>query len=104
MSSFIRSLVDHKMTELTQNGTLERLPGYGKPLDLSRDPYEAMMDRMQKAAKVKPKAVTLKDQIAESTARLRELTDDTASRAEMRVLADLQTRLAIEMEQLGHYR
>lgn len=104
MSSFIRSLVDQKMTDLARDGGLDRLPGFGKPLDLSRDPYQAMMDRMHKAAKVKPKAVTLNDQIAESAARLRDLTDDSARRAEMRVLADLRTRLAIEMEQLGRYR
>ena len=104
MSSFIRSLIDQKMREAAQDGTLERLPGFGKPLDLSRDPYEAMLDRMHKAARTKPKAVTLKDQMAESTARLAGLTEPEARRAEMKVLADLQTRLAIEMESLRRSR
>lgn len=104
MTSFIRSLIDRQIQDAADDGTLQRLPGFGKPLDLSRDPFDAMMDRMHKEAKVKPKAVTLKDQIIASTARLKALTGDDARRAEMKILADLQTRLAIEMEQLRRMR
>ena len=104
MSSFLRSLVDSHILKAQEDGTLDRLSGAGKPLDLSRDPYEVMIDRMQKAAKVKPKAVTLKDQIAEASATLATLDDPEARRAQMKVLADLQTRLAIEMEQLSRRR
>ena len=104
MSSFIRSLIDRQMREAQEDGTLERLPGFGKPLKLTGDPYAAMLDRMHKEARTKPKAVTLKDQIAESTARLAGLTDEGDRRAEMKVLADLQTRLAIELESLRRGR
>ena len=104
MSSFIRSLIDQKMRDAQADGTLEKLPGFGKPLKLDGDPYAAMLDRMHKAAKTKPRAVTLKDQIAASTARLSGLTDEAERRAEMKVLADLQTRLAIELESLRRGR
>ena len=104
MSSFIRSLVDQKMREAAEDGTLEKLPGFGKPLDLTRDPYDAMLEKMHKEARTKPKAVTLKDQIAESTARLAALSEPETRRAEMKVLADLQTRLAIELESLRRGR
>ena len=104
MSSFLRSLVDGQIRQAQEDGTLDRLPGAGKPLDLSRDPYQMMIDRMQKAAKVKPKAVTLKDQIAEASRKLATIDEPEARRAQMKVLADLQTRLAIEMEQLSRRR
>ena len=92
------------MRDAQADGTLEKLPGFGKPLDLSRDPYEAMLERLHGAAKTRPKAVTLKDQISESTARLAGRVDEAERRAEMKVLADLQTRLAIEMESLRRGR
>ena len=104
MSSFLRSLVDGQIRQAQEDGTLDRLPGAGKPLDLSRDPYQMMIDRMHKAAKVKPKAVTLKDQIAEASRKLATIDEPEARRAQMKVLADLQTRLAIEMEQLSRRR
>lgn len=104
MSSFIRSLIDQTFKDAEADGSLTRLAGFGRPLDLSRDPYDAMMDRMHTEARVKPKAVALKDQITAATEALRDLKDPAARKAQMRVLADLQTRLAIEMEQLRRSR
>ena len=104
MPSFLKSLVDAQIEKARESGDLERLSGFGKPLNLKGDPFDAMMDRMHKAAKVKPRAVSLKDQIAEETARLAGIEDPDARRAQMKIVADLQTRLAIEMEQLSRRR
>ncbi|RYH04024.1 DUF1992 domain-containing protein [Salipiger sp. IMCC34102] len=104
MPSFLKSLVDARIEAAREDGTLDRLPGSGKPLDLKGDPFDAMMDRMHKAAKTKPRAVSLKDQITAETARLAELVDPEARRAQMKILSDLQTRLAVEMEQLSRRR
>ena len=50
-----------------------------------------------------PAVVALHQRISESLTRLHALTDPDERKDEMRRLADLQTRLAIEQETMGKY-
>lgn len=92
------SLIDQKIAEAEKQGQFDNLPGVGKPLEHLGDPKDALLDRMAKEADVKSPMVVLKEQIAASRTRLRGLTDQDARKAEMKILADLQMRLALEIE------
>lgn len=98
MAHPLNSLIDMVLGRAEKRGDFDRLEGAGKPLPPVDDPKNAVMNRMMRESKVKPPVVVLKEEIAASRARLAELTDETERRAEMKVMADLQTRLAMEME------
>lgn len=97
------SLIDQIVSGAAAKGELDDLPGQGKPLPHLDNPADPLMARMMSEAKAKPLIVTLKEQIAASQARLSGLTDPDARKAEMKVMSDLQTRLAIEMESIARY-
>ncbi|MEJ6404470.1 DnaJ family domain-containing protein [Yoonia sp. 2307UL14-13] len=92
------SLIDQQIEAARRRGEFDNLPGAGKPLDLTGDPKDALLDRMAKDAEVRSPVGVLREQIAASKARLADLTDPDQRKAEMKILADLQTRLAVEIE------
>ena len=96
-------LISQQIAKAEKDGAFDNLPGAGKPLDLSQDPKDALMKRAMDEGGIKAPIVTMRDQIAQIKAQLATLTDDTARKAEMAKLADLQTRLAIELEALKKY-
>ncbi len=92
------SLIDQKIAAAEKEGQFDNLSGAGKPLAGLGDPKDALLDRLTKEAEVKSPIVVLKEQIEAAKRRLSGLTDEGARKAEMKVLADLQTRLALEIE------
>lgn len=98
MAHPLSSVIDLAMRRAEAEGAFEDLPGAGKPLPNLHEPADAVLHRMMTEAHAKPPAVVLSGKIAESRARLRALTDPDARKAEMKILADLQTRFAIEQE------
>ncbi|MFV0333790.1 MAG: DnaJ family domain-containing protein [Tropicimonas sp.] len=96
-------LVDKAFREAQEQGVLDDLPGAGKPLEELHEPKDAAINRLLKEAHAKPAVVVFHERIAASKARLQTLTDPEERKEEMRRLADLQTRLAIEQESLGKY-
>ncbi len=103
MSHPLSFLVDNAIRAAEADGAFENLPGAGKPLANLDAPGNAVIDRMLKEAKAKPPVVVFKEKIIACQERLRELHDPDARKAEMRRLADLQTRLAIEQEALRRF-
>lgn len=103
MSHPLSFLIDNALREAEANGAFENLPGAGKPIRDLHQPGNAVIDRMLKEAKAKPPVVVFKEKVAESRERLQALTDPTERKEEMRRLADLQTRLAIEQEAFRRY-
>lgn len=103
MNHPLDKLIDQIVAGAAAKGELDNLPGAGKPLPAVDNPKDALLNRMMTESRAKPLAVTLKEQIAASAARLRDIADPDARRAEMKVMADLQTRLAIEMEAMRKY-
>ena len=103
MTHPLDSLIDQIVAGAAANGELDDLPGAGKPLPPVDNPKGALLNRMMTESKAKPLAVTLKEQIAASAQRLKSLTDADARKAEMKIMADLQTRLAIEVEAMRKY-
>lgn len=98
MAHPLDSLINDIVGAAQERGDLDNLPGQGKPLDLDGKPQDVVLGRLMKESKVKPVMVVLKEKIAVSKARLAELTDGDARKAEMAVLADLEMRLALEIE------
>ncbi|SDK09676.1 DUF1992 domain-containing protein [Aliiruegeria lutimaris] len=98
MTDILNFLVNNAFREAEANGAFDNLPGAGKPLADLHQSKDAVVARIMKEANAKPAAVVVQKQIVESRARLKALSDPQERKAEMRRLADLQTRLAIEQE------
>lgn len=98
MASILNSFIDSLIDTAAKDGALENLPGQGKPLDTSSDPYADMAKRMGAEAGYLHPLVELKHKIATAQAHLKTLEDPSERTAQMKVLADLQTQLAVEME------
>ena len=92
------ALINEKLQKAKEEGAFDNLPGQGRPIDHGHSPKDALLNRLMVEAKAKPPVVVLSAQITASTARLKILTDPDERKAEMTVLANLQTRLAIEKE------
>ena len=97
------SLIDQRIAAAEREGQFDNLPGAGKPLDHLGDPKDALLDRLSREAQVRSPLAVLREQIAASKARLQTLTDEAPRKAEMKTLADLQMRLAIEMETMRRF-
>ena len=79
------------------------LPGAGRPLTHLHQPKDAVLSHIMKEHQAKPRAVTLKQEISAEMAKLKTLTDPAERKAQMKILSDLQLRLALEMEALNKF-
>ncbi len=93
------ALIDQQIAKAEAEGQFDDLAGAGKPLELSGNAADAVLDRMVKEAggNASPFAV-LRDQIAAARVRVAELPDGEARLAAQRDLAELETKRAIEIE------
>lgn len=99
-------LIDHisrVIAKAEQDGAFDDLPGAGKPIADLHAPGDAVLDRLMRESGAKPQAVALSREIAEAKARLAGLTGEAERKVEMRRLADLEMRLAIEMEAMRRF-
>ena len=103
MSHPMMSLIDQIIQAAEKRGEFEDLPGAGKPLPEERNPADAVLNRLMTEHRAKPLVVTLKQDIAATRAHLAALTDPELRKAQMKVLADLELRLALEMEAIRRY-
>lgn len=99
----LSGLIDQIVQNAERRGDFDNLPGAGKPLPHLDDPQNAVLNRMMKEADAKSPVVVLRRQIIASQDRLKALTDEVARKAEMLVLSELHTKLAIEMEAFRKY-
>ncbi len=106
MSSFLDSLVERALAEARAKGALDNLPGAGKPIPpetLARSAYDDLYARaLSESGAVHPLA-EMQRKITEAQARLAQAADPEVQRALRKEIADLQTRQAVEMEQLKRY-
>lgn len=103
MAHPLDKLINDIVADAAAKGALDNLPGAGKPLATTTNPKDALLNRMMTESRIKPLAVTLTEEIAASAQRLKALSDPDKRKAEMKVQADLQTRLAIEIEAMRKY-
>ena len=99
-------LIDHisrVIAKAEKDGAFDDLPGAGKPIADLHAPGDAVLDRLMRESGARPQAVTLSREIAEAKARLAGLTGEDARHEEMRRLADLEMRLAFEMEAMRRH-
>ena len=99
-------LIDHisrVIAKAERDGAFDNLPGAGRPIADLHAPGDAVLDRLMRESGAKPKGVRLSREIAEAKARLAELTGEDARHEEMRRLADLEMRLALEMEAMRRH-
>ena len=99
----MNSLLDEIMKDAERRGEFDNLSGAGKPLPAQGNPADAVLNRLMTEAKVKPPVVRLKEEIIEARCRLTELKDTQERNAQMKVLSDLELRLALEVEALRKY-
>jgi len=103
MSHPLESLIDQIVANAACKGELDDLPGAGKPLPFVENPQDAVLARIMKEADATSPVVVLRRQILAAQEKLKGLGDPEARKAEMQVVADLQTKLSIEMEAFRKY-
>jgi len=103
MAHPLDSLINEILSKAEKRGELDNLSGEGKPLDLDGKPEDVVLGRLVKEGNIKPPVVMLKEKIAESKSRLAGLSDEGERKAEMKVLADLELRLALEIEAFNRF-
>ena len=103
MTHPLDSLIDQIVANAARRGDFDHLPGAGKPLPAVDNPADAVLAKIMKEAEATSPVVVIRRQILAAQERLAKLADADARKAEMQVIADLHTRLAIEMEALRKY-
>jgi len=99
----LQSHIDRIVAAAEKRGELDNLPGAGKPLTDTRDPHDALISRLMSEASVKHPIAVIREQLTEARATLATLSDDDDRRAEMLHIADLELKLALELEALRRY-
>ena len=94
-----RDLAEHQIQKAKAEGKLENLKGEGKPLPHRQggDVVSAGMGIMAEAGVV-PREIELKKAVDAQLEHLRSVKGTSEEKEAMRVLADLQMKLAIEQE------
>lgn len=90
--------IEAAIQKAMSKGAFDGLPGTGKPLKKCETGTDAVLNRILVESKAKPPVVILKQKIQVSRLKLQTLTDAEDRKSEMRVLADLEMRLAMELE------
>ena len=103
MNHPLSALIDQIVQNADRQGAFDDLPGAGKPLAHLDDPQNAVLNRIMKEADAKSPVVVLRRQILAAQKKLKAASDDTTRKAIMLQLAELQTKLAIEMEAFRKY-
>lgn len=103
MSHPLNALINKVLNRAAETGEFDNLAGAGKPLPPQQSGKDPVLDRLLKQSRAKPPAVILKENINASQARLKDLTDPEERKAEMKVLADLQMQLTMELEAYRKY-
>lgn len=103
MAHSLESLIDQIVQRAQQRGELDDLPSAGKPLVHPENPEEAVLLRLMKEADATSPVVVLRRQIIAAQDVLKTLAGDDERKAKMHQIAELQTKLAIEMEAFRKY-
>lgn len=98
MTHPLNRLIDARLRAADAAGEFDGLPGAGHPLPDLDQPADAVLGRMVKAAGALPPVVVFSKRVAACRERLQSLPQGADRKAEMKRLADLQTRLSIEQE------
>jgi hypothetical protein len=102
MSSFIDQLIERALAEAQARGELDNLPGMGRPIEPSTLSTDLFAKTLTESGAMHPIAA-LARQIRELQSRLVDTAEPDARRAIQKEIADLQTRQALEMEQLRRF-
>ena len=89
--------LDLYLKRMAENGEFDHLEGEGKPIDLSPE-APTVLDKLMMEADVKPVVVLLNQKQIEIRSRLATVHDPVKRKSVLRELADIQTRIAIEIE------
>lgn len=92
-------LAERQILKAQSEGQFDNLKGTGKPLNLTGDgSADSVGFRIMAEAGALPREIQLRKAVEEQTRILAAAPDEEARKQEMKKLADLQLRLAIEQE------
>ncbi|MEO0357110.1 MAG: DnaJ family domain-containing protein [Pseudomonadota bacterium] len=94
----LHDLIEAQLAKAKKEGAFDDLPGHGKPLTHIKDRADAVHVRLKSQADVVSPLTVLREQIAAADAQVAATIDPVAKTAQMKIAADLKTRLAIEIE------
>jgi len=103
MAQMMNPAIERALTQAAQMTDHSTSAGAGQPLGFLTRPSDAVIDRIMNETQAKPLALGLKQQLTQAMARLRGLIEPEERRAQMRLVADLQTRLGLEMNVMQKY-
>jgi hypothetical protein len=96
-------LAEQRIADAIRRGELDDLPGAGRPLDLTDEPFvsgeQRMVNRILANAGVAPPEIGLRKELAALRAELAALRDDAAGQR-----ARLHRRIAVLVVELGEMR
>ena len=95
--------LDLYLQRMSDRGAFDHLEGAGKPLDLSQH-APSVLDKLMLESDVRPTVVVLIRQEVEIRKRLVEVRDPTIRKDILREIADVRTRIAIEIEATRSFR
>lgn len=100
----LSDLINRRIEQAFQDGAFDNLPGQGKPLTDMRDPMEALLQRAAEEGGGAIPHVSMREQLTEARAELKKLSDPRERREKLQQISDIQTRLAVELEQVRRNR
>ncbi|WP_068114072.1 DUF1992 domain-containing protein [Tropicimonas marinistellae] len=103
MSHPLNLTLEMMFQRLEAQGEFDHLAGAGQPIGNLSEPAPSVLDRIMAEADVKPVPVLLKIEIAAIRQRLAAERDPGARKDILRELADMQTRLAVEIEAYNRF-
>ncbi|TCL00623.1 uncharacterized protein DUF1992 [Shimia isoporae] len=103
MAHVMNAAIEMALEQASRTDAFQNLPGAGQPLEFLSRPSDAVIDRIMKENQAKPLAVGLKQQLTQASAQLQNMSDARERKEQMRLIADLQTRLGLELEAMQKY-
>lgn len=92
-------LITEKIRQAEAEGAFDNLPGAGKPLPRVDDPENAVLNRIMQEHGAAPAFVPMQKELARLRLELSETSDRDARRAIMEKMADLDTRIALSVQE-----
>ncbi|MGR3713846.1 MAG: hypothetical protein ACU0A6_12095 [Shimia sp.] len=103
MTQMMNATIERALRMAEHNDALQTLPGPNATVTDSGVSRDAVIGRIMAETQAKPLAVGLKHQLTQATAQLYNLSDPNERRGQMRLIADLQTRLWHELKEIQKY-
>lgn len=103
MGRAMNPAIELALMQAAQMDDFSNTPDSESPLTNLRRPSDAVIQRIRDESQAKPLALGLRHQLTQAQAQMRASMAPEERAAQMRLVADLQTRLGLEMAAMQKY-